>query len=133
MSVVWAALCGLALIVMLTRDAIKAMCQQEVQTRLTQLPQAVLRLAIRCLPRELRADLGGEWLSELEAIRRECSAVPVTGLVRELLFAVSLLIRGRAVARGFAGSPTGLTAVWCSCAVLASAGSPVVRCTVPPS
>jgi hypothetical protein len=102
----WAAIWGLlALMIWLVRDAITDMCQQEVRTRLNQLPEAVLRVAVWCLPREWREDLEDEWLSELEAIRRETHDVPITSLVRVLYFAVGLLVRGRAVARELTGKP----------------------------
>lgn len=104
MMTVWAVLLGvLALAAPPVRAIITDMCQKEARTRLAQAPVALLRLAARQVPREWRADFLGEWLAELDDIRRATSETPVTGLVRQLLFALSLVIHARAVAREFTG------------------------------
>ena len=101
---VWAvALSLLALAALPFRNVIMDMCQREARTRLGQMPVGLLRLAARRLPREWRDDFLAEWLAELNDIRRATSEVPVTGLVRQVLFALSLLVHARAVAREFTG------------------------------
>jgi cellulose synthase (UDP-forming) len=93
----------LLLAVLLLRDALTDMCQREIQTRLNQLPQVLLGLAILRLPTDWRDDVGGEWRSELDAIRRNLAETPVTALLRELSFSIGLLIHGRAVVRALTG------------------------------
>ena len=112
MTAAWAVLCGLlGLVILVLRGAVNGMSRGEAQTRLSQLPQALLWLAVRQLPEEWRDDLGGEWQSELAAIRRETTETPLTGLAKELLFAAVLAIRARATARAYAGSPSALATV----------------------
>jgi hypothetical protein len=113
MTAAWAVLWGLlGLVILLLREAIKDMGRGEVQTRLSQLPQALLWLAVRQVPKEWRDELGGEWRSELAAIRREATGTPLTGLAHGLLFAAVLVIRARAIARAYAGRPQALAMVW---------------------
>jgi hypothetical protein len=64
---------------------------QEVRARLDRLPHAVLYLAIRRLPVELRADVGKEWQAELDQILHRENLYPVTRLIMGLYFAVDLL------------------------------------------
>jgi hypothetical protein len=52
----------------------------------------------------MRADLGGEWRGELEATIEGTKDVPVTGLVKALWFAASLVIHGPAIARALSGT-----------------------------
>jgi hypothetical protein len=112
MMAVWAVLCGLLGLVVLTlRDAVKAICRKELGTRLSQLPQALLWLAVRQLPKEWRDDLSGEWRSELIAIGRETSGTPLTGLVKKIFFVAVLTTRARAIGRAYAGRPQVLAAV----------------------
>jgi hypothetical protein len=104
MMTVWAVALGLlALAALPFRNIITDMCQREAQTRLGQVPVVLLRLAARRVPREWRDDFHAEWLAELSDIRLATSEVPVTGLVRQVLFALSLLVHARAVAREFTG------------------------------
>jgi hypothetical protein len=106
MTITWAVLlCMLALVMPPFRNIITDMCQKEAQTRLGQVPVVVLRQAARRVPREWRADFFAEWLAELEEIRRATSETPVTSLVRQVLFTLSLLVHARAVAREFTGEP----------------------------
>lgn len=104
MMTVWAVVLGLlALAALPFRNIITDMCQREAQTRLGQVPAVLLRLAARRVPSEWRDDFHAEWLAELDDIRLATSEVPVTGLVRQVLFAFSLLLHARAVAREFTG------------------------------
>jgi hypothetical protein len=66
-------------------------------------PVVLLRVAARRVPPEWRDDFLAEWLAELNDIRRATSEIPVTGLVRQVLFAFSLLVHARTVAREFTG------------------------------
>jgi hypothetical protein len=127
MTVYWAVLSVLLLAALVFRDVIREMCRKETRTRLDQLPQALLWLAVRQLPRQCRDDFGGEWRSELDAIRREASEIPVTGLAREIIFAVGLFIRGRSIARAFEGRPGALTMVRSTLRRLMNNGDPLAK------
>jgi hypothetical protein len=83
---------------------VSGMVQVEIRTRLGRVPYALIRLAAWRVPQDLRAELGGEWRSELAAILKAAEDVPVTGLVQGLWFALGLLFRGATVAREFSGT-----------------------------
>jgi hypothetical protein len=100
------------------------MCQKEIRTRLDRLPAVLIRIGIRRIPQEWREDFGSEWLAELEGIRRETGELPITGLIREILFAFGLLIRGPTIVREFTGGVSRLAATWVRiCAILFRPGS----------
>ncbi len=71
--------------------ALGAMCEQEIETRIGRLPNALIRLAALRLPRDVRSDLADEWKAELDFIVSETDGLPVTRLLRGLHFAASLL------------------------------------------
>src|SRR2546429_3150682 len=97
MSPGWAALCGLfAFGVLLLRDVLTDLIKSEVRTRLFQLPNALMRIAVYSLPHDLRTGLGGEWRSELEAISRDNEKTPLTCLIRAIFYAFGLLVHGPA-------------------------------------
>jgi len=77
-------------VVMLWR-ALGAMCQEEIETRIGRLPNALVRLAALRLPRDVRSDLADEWVAELDFIVSETDGLPVTRLFRGLTYAASLL------------------------------------------
>jgi hypothetical protein len=105
--------CGaLGLAILLLGEAIKDLSRGELQARLSQLPQALLWLAVRQVPKEWRNDLRSEWRSELDAIRREKSETPLTGLAHGIFFATGLLVRARIIARAYAGRPQVSAIVW---------------------
>jgi hypothetical protein len=85
--------------------ALNAMCQEEIETRLGRLPKALLGLAALRLPRDVRSDLASEWAAELDFVVSETDGLPVTRLLRGLVFAGSLLRAAPSVARELAGSP----------------------------
>jgi hypothetical protein len=105
MKAFWAALGALMLLAAgLFIAAVSGMVQAEIRTRLSQLPEAVIRLAVRRIPQDLREDLGEEWRSELEGIFDANQDMPVTGLTKAIWYATGLLVRGPAVARIFSGT-----------------------------
>ena len=113
MTAAWAVLGGLlGLVILLFREAIKDMCRSELKARLSQLPQALLWLAVRQLPKKWRDELGGEWRYELDEIRRVNSETPLTALAYGIFFAAGLFIRARSIARGYAGRPQAFAMVW---------------------
>jgi hypothetical protein len=68
-----------------------AMCAQEIETRIGLLPNALIRLAVLRLPRDVRGDLADEWTAELDFIVSGTDGLPVTRLLRGLRFAASLV------------------------------------------
>jgi hypothetical protein len=81
--------CVIPGVVMLWR-ALGAMCQEELETRIGRLPNALIRLAALRLPRDVRSDLAEEWVAELDFIVSETDGLPVTRLLRGLTYATSL-------------------------------------------
>jgi len=105
MRALWASLCALAALAAgLVLAAVSDMASEEMRTRLRQLPEAIILLAAWLVPEEWREELGDEWRSELAAILDRTKDVPVTGLTMGIWYAVGLLVRGRAVARGLSGT-----------------------------
>jgi hypothetical protein len=101
----WAGLWSLIMFAVgLFLAAVSGMVQDEIRTRLGRVPYALIRLAVSRLPRDIRAELGDEWRSELAAILKAAEDVPVTGLVSAAWFAVGLLVRGTAISREFTGT-----------------------------
>jgi hypothetical protein len=84
----------------------KTMAQQEAETRLSQLPSALIRLAVRRLPPDLRDDMAAEWKAELEFILTGTDGLPLTRLWRGTRYAGSLLASAR---RTFQHEPAGRT------------------------
>ncbi|MGW4364509.1 hypothetical protein ACWEKT_02595 [Nocardia takedensis] len=72
-----------------------SLLSKEIEGRMDQLGYAILRLARRRLPNELRASLHDEeWLPELDSILERHRDRPVTKLVWSLRFSVPLLLGG---------------------------------------
>jgi hypothetical protein len=96
---------ALGIFVLLVGTVIGDLCSEEIHGRLDQLPRAVLRLASRRVPAELRAELLGEWLAELHQIMRGAEALPLTRLVRGLGYATGLLQTSPGIVRLLGKSP----------------------------
>lgn len=75
------------------------LASEEIRARLDRLPDALLCLAIRRLPPELRAERGAEWRAELDHILHRAKIYPVTRLMKGIYFAVGLLCTAPAIAR----------------------------------
>lgn len=72
-----------------------SLLSKEVEDRLGQVGYAVLRLARRRLPTDLRSSLhDDEWLPEMDALLEEHEDRPVTRLLWSLRFSVPLLLWG---------------------------------------
>jgi uncharacterized membrane protein YgcG len=79
------------------------MLRTEVRTRLSQLPEALIRLAARRIPAAQRADLRREWLAEAHRmVRGTREDLPVSSLARVFWYAVSVAVSSRAIARELA-------------------------------
>jgi hypothetical protein len=107
-SVTWAVLLALALLgTWLVRSAITAitqMCQEEMRTRLSRLPNALIRLATSRLPAHARADLADEWQAELAFVLTGTAGLPLTRLLRGTRYAIGLLWVSHGIARELSGS-----------------------------
>ncbi|MEV2277838.1 hypothetical protein AB0I72_19860 [Nocardiopsis sp. NPDC049922] len=77
------------------------MISEEMRTRLDRLPQALVRLAARRLPEEIRDDMAREWLAELHVVLHGADAVPVTRLVKGVAYGFSLFVSARKFGREF--------------------------------
>lgn len=99
-----AVLGGLLLLVL--GKVVVSVLSKEVEGRLDQLSYAILRLARRRLPIELREPMHDqEWKPELNYITTEMKERPITRLVLGLRYATGLLLAARRTARA-AGTPT---------------------------
>jgi len=82
--------------------AVGDLISQEIRGRLDALPRAVLLLAARRLPDELRAEKLTEWEGELHEILRGAEALPVTRLWRGLRYAAGIVRAAPTIARTLA-------------------------------
>lgn len=103
MRIGWAVLAGLiCLAIWLLRNATGEMLKEEMQTRLCQIPNAVIRVAVLRLPKQARIEMAAEWRGELAFIINDTEGLPVTRLLRGVRFAGSLLWTAREMARELA-------------------------------
>jgi len=92
MSAIWWILGGLvAVTALLMRDILTEMCQEEIKTRLTRLPQTILRLVALRIPRDARKDTTAEWQAELDFIVANTEGMPLTRLLRGVAYSIGLL------------------------------------------
>jgi hypothetical protein len=81
------------------------MVRDEVRGQLDRVPYALLRLARRRVPRELRVCLHDEeWLPELHYIINRDEALPISRLLMGTLFALGILRTARRISRDRVGS-----------------------------
>lgn len=81
------------------------MIKDEARGRLDRVPYALLRLARRRVPRELRVCLyDEEWLPELHYIMKRDEALPISRLLMGTLFALGILRTARRISRDRVGS-----------------------------
>ena len=83
---------------------ITGMFDEEIRTRLSRLPNAVIFLIALRLPREIRRDLVDEWTAELLAVVSGTEGLPVTRLLAGLEYAWDLYRFQRADARRLTGT-----------------------------
>jgi DNA-binding transcriptional MerR regulator len=103
MNFAWVVVAGIGAF-WLVRGAATQMCQEEVQTRLTRLPYALLRLATARLPQEIRNDVADEWRAELAFVLRDTDGLPLTRLLRGTRYAMGLLRASAAIVRELSSS-----------------------------
>ena len=82
----YGALLLMGLILVLVRDAISEMVQEELATRLSRLPYYLLRLAALAVGRNSRAEICEEWEAELSFVLRDYDGLPVTRLLRGISY-----------------------------------------------
>ena len=102
MKFTWIILAGAAALWLL-RTATTQMCQEEIRTRMTGLPYALVRVASKRLPEEAREDVADEWRGELAFVLRDTDGLPLTRLLRGIRFAMGLVWSSRVVARELSG------------------------------
>jgi hypothetical protein len=106
MRVVIAGVLALSLLgVSMVWHAVSTMCQEEIRTRLSRIPDMLLRLAAFRVLRDVRRDLYEEWAAELDFMVSETEGLPITRLWLGLTFAGGMLRAAPAIARGFTGRP----------------------------
>jgi hypothetical protein len=97
MKALWAVL---AAVLAMTGTAILGdLVSEEVRGRLDHLPHALIRLAARRLPPDVREDLAEEWTAELHEILHGAEALPVTRLYRGTRYALGLLRTASSIGR----------------------------------
>lgn len=92
-----------SLVVTVISRPVTEMVDEEMRTRLSRLPNAVIFLISLKLPREIRRDLVDEWTSEMEAVVSGTEGLPVTRLLAGLGYAWDLYRFQRADARMLTG------------------------------
>ena len=85
---------------------VTGMVSDEARARLDRIPYGLLRVAIRRLPQEIRADVGQEWRAELDHILHRVQAYPLTRLLSGTRFALGLLRVAPAVGKSLIGIRT---------------------------
>jgi hypothetical protein len=104
-SLILAVLVALApLGIWLVLNAITPIYQEEMRTRLSRLPNALIRLAASRLPPNARADAADEWQAELAFMLSGTAGLPVTRLLRGTRYALGLLRVSRSIARELSAS-----------------------------
>jgi hypothetical protein len=103
MRILWAVLA--AILATLTGTAILGdLVSEEIRVRLDRLPHALIRLAARRLPSDVREDLAEEWTAELHEILRGAEALPVTRLYRGTRYGLGLLRAAPSIGRDLSTS-----------------------------
>jgi hypothetical protein len=103
MKTVWAILA--AILATLTGTAILGdLVSEEIRGRLDHLPHAIIRLAARRLPPDVREDLAQEWTAELHELLRGAEALPITRLYRGIRYAFGLLRAAPSIGRDLSTS-----------------------------
>jgi hypothetical protein len=113
MSFAWVVLAGLG-ILWLVRGMASEMLQEEAKTRLEYLPSALIRLAALRLPKEMRDDTADEWCAELASVLRDTDGLPLTRLLRGVLYALGMFQAAGVIVRELSEEegavPTGIPA-----------------------
>lgn len=108
MKVGWAII---AFLVALITTTVSNLLTEELRSCLDLMPYAVLRLAIRRLPTELRQNVGDEWLAELHHILHRTKNLPLTQVVLAISYTLGLLRTARRIGRGLRGVRTSTVTV----------------------
>jgi HJR/Mrr/RecB family endonuclease len=95
----------------LLKAAASEMFQEEAKTRLEHLPTTVIRLAALGLPKEMRDDTAAEWQAELASVLRDTDGLPLTRLVRGVLYAVGMFRAAVLIRREMSEEETGVSSL----------------------
>lgn len=78
---------------------LKKAATEELSTRVGKFPLAVVTIAARLLPRDRRDDYRDEWVSDAEQLIADTDGKPLTRIIRNVGFAISLAVRARSLRR----------------------------------
>jgi HJR/Mrr/RecB family endonuclease len=100
----------LALLFMLglLKGAASEMFQEEAKTRLEHLPSTLIRLAALALPKEVRDDTAAEWQAELTSVLCDTDGLPLTRLLRGVLYAAGMFRASILIMREMSDEETGV-------------------------
>jgi hypothetical protein len=98
----------------------------EFRARLDSLPFALIRLAGRRVPREVRKDLVEEWTAELHEILHGTEALPITRLFTGTRYALGLARVAPSIGYELTGRPRSPIAVYCYVALLVGSATTVL-------
>lgn len=106
MSFAWVVL-ALLCVLGLLKGAASEMFQEETKTRLEHLPSTLIRLAALSLPKEIRDDTVAEWQAELASVLRDTDGLPLTRLLRGVLYAADMFRAAVIIMREMSDEETG--------------------------
>lgn len=113
MSFAWVIL-ALLCVLGLLKGAASEMFQEEAKTRLEHLPSTLIRLAALGLPREMRDDTAAEWQAELACVLRDTDGLPLTRLLRGVLYAAGMFRAAGLIMREVSDEETGVALILAS-------------------
>lgn len=99
-----ALLCVLGLL----KGTASEMFQEEAKTRLEHLPSTLIRLAALGFPKEMRDDTAAEWQAELASVVRDTDGLPLTRLLRGVLYAAGMFRAAGLIVREVSDEETGV-------------------------
>jgi hypothetical protein len=109
MSLAWVILAGFG-VLWLMRGVVSVMFQEEARTRLEHLPNTLIRLAAMRLPKEMRDDIAAEWRAELASVLRDTDGLPLTRLLRGVLYASGMFRAAGVIAHELSEKQTAVSA-----------------------
>lgn len=78
---------------------LKKAAAEELSTRIGKFPLAAVTIAARLLPRDRRDDYRDEWASDAEQLIADTDGKPLTRIIKNIGFAISLTARARSLRR----------------------------------
>jgi Restriction endonuclease len=110
MSFAWVILGALGVLWIL-KGAASEMLQEEAKTRMEHLPGTLIRLAGLGLPKEMRNDTVAEWQAELASVLSDTDGLPLTRLLRGVLYAAGMFRAAFLIMREMSGEEADVAAL----------------------